>query len=88
MVRFEGLGLCLYPAGDHGFEDDPGINFTEYPFVVIVCAKTKVKMNYTLQRDFALFLFELITTHYPWECILVEDMQDLLEQFPSKDKGE
>ena len=80
--RFEGMGLKIYLACDHGFEDDEGIPFAEYPCVIIIDAFTGINMNCDLQLSFAAFLYEWIIQKYKWETMLIENTEKILRRYP------
>lgn len=75
--------ISVYEARD--FEDDLGIPFSEYNYVVsIVCMKGKVLVKYRSNwaELFTIILANILSANLNCKCIVVRNMSELLESFP------
>jgi hypothetical protein len=78
-------GIDVRVYAQEGLEDDQGINFSQYAYVVdceelpgIVGERYRPGWRHL----FASVLAEYIARRLGWDCIVVDNMQQLLDSFP------
>jgi hypothetical protein len=82
------MGVILKLYEEHGFEDDLGIQFSKYPYALSIDIDTRArdyKCRTNLQYFMSLYIFNVLSKELALNSILVEDVQEILAEFPSKD---
>ena len=86
IITCFGLELILFD--NHGLVNDMGIRFEDFAYeldLLIVKNGIKADVTLTFRLASARFLFELITTQFKWNSILVDNFQRVVAFFPEGD---
>jgi hypothetical protein len=82
------MGIILKLYGDHGFEDDLGIQFSRYPYGLSIDIDTRARdyeCRINLQYFMSSYIFSVLSKELALDSILVEDVQKILAESPSTD---
>jgi hypothetical protein len=78
---FSALGFTVRITGDLDYEDDMGIDFSNYSYQISVSTHTRVSIaEYWSQLEYYLSLniYQRISDKLNWNCMVVEDGQKLI----------
>jgi hypothetical protein len=81
IAYFSGLGLTIRLIGDLDYDDDMGIDFSNYTYQIDVDMYPRVKEEeYCIQLRYymAMYIYSRICEKLAWKCMVVEEMQKLL----------
>lgn len=81
LAYFSGLGLTIRLIGDLDYDDDMGIDFSNYTYQISVDVYARVKEDeYYIQLRYymAMYIYSRICEKLVWKCMVVEEMQKLL----------
>ena len=83
IYRFQGVGIELNIFTNHDLEDDMGIKFSEYTFQINIGIDIKIPQNEyweNLRYYMAMYIYYLLLEKTNWKCMIVDDLQTLIEK--------